>query len=143
MPVRIPAERLREWLRVLDSVEEYARLVEARLGRAAVILYGSFARGDFNLWSDVDMLVVSDAFRGVRPLDRYDMLPAVERIEPVPVTPGELERMLEKPAWRQALRDAVIVVDRLGVGEALKRAGVTPRRLEELRRRVAGLLRGG
>lgn len=141
MPVRIPERRIREWLDVLDSLVEYARLVESKIGPATLILYGSFARGDFNLWSDVDVIVVSDAFEGVRPLDRYDLLPAVERVEPVPVTLQEFRKMLSKPSWRYALRDAVIIVDPLGVERLLYEAGINPRRLEELRARVAGLLR--
>lgn len=140
MPVRIPEKRIREWLNVLDSLVEYARLVGYRLGPVSIILYGSFARGDFNLWSDVDVLIVSDAFEGLRPLDRYDILPAVERIEPVPVTLEEFRRMLSKPSWRYALRDAVIVVDSLGVEKLLMDVGLKPRRLEELRARVLHLL---
>ena len=140
MPVRIPEKRIREWINVLDSLVEYARLVGYRLGPVSIILYGSFARGDFNLWSDVDVLIVSDAFEGLRPLDRYDILPAVERIEPVPVTLEEFRRMLSKPSWRYALRDAVIVVDSLGVEKLLMDVGLKPRRLEELRARVLHLL---
>ncbi len=87
------------------------------------------SRGDFNLWSDVDVLVASPAFSNMRPLDRYDLLPAVGRVEPIPVTPAELEKMLAKPSWRQALRDAVVIHDPLGVEVALRRAGLKPRRL--------------
>jgi len=39
-----------------------------------VVLHGSFACGGFNVWSDVDLLVVSERFRGVGILDRYNLL---------------------------------------------------------------------
>ncbi len=138
--MRLPERRIREWLSVLDSLAEYARLVGSRLGPATVILYGSFARGDFNLWSDVDVIVVSNVFEGVRPLDRYDILPAVERIEPVPVTLHEFRQLLSKPSWRYALRDAVIIVDALGVERVLRDVGIKPRRLEELKNKVIRIL---
>ena len=97
------------------------------------------------MWSDIDLIVVSEAFEGVRFLDRYDIImdaldPGVEAI---PVTPRELREMLSKPAWRQALaRGAVIVRDDYGLAPAIERAtGARPPGLGELRRRVQGLLR--
>jgi len=37
------------------------------------VLVDSYARGDFNLWSDVDVLLISDSFPE-RPLERLKML---------------------------------------------------------------------
>jgi len=49
--------------RVIGELREYASRLRARLGRLSMALYGSYARGDFNLWSDVDVIVVSERFR--------------------------------------------------------------------------------
>ncbi|MBS7648760.1 nucleotidyltransferase domain-containing protein, partial [Candidatus Bathyarchaeota archaeon] len=54
----------------MEIIEERRRLREKRIEearewasrirlRVTAILIGSFARGDFNLWSDVDILVIS------------------------------------------------------------------------------------
>ncbi|WP_244403828.1 nucleotidyltransferase domain-containing protein [Pyrolobus fumarii] len=96
----MPRSRLEEWLRILEEVEGAAARLAARIGRVSVLLHGSYARGDFNLWSDVDLIIVSEVFRGIRPLDRYklvqDVLP--DKVEPIPMTPEELRRAVEKPA---------------------------------------------
>lgn len=47
---------------VLAIVQEFANMLAAQFGEKLndVILYGSYARGDFNKNSDVDVLVVLD-----------------------------------------------------------------------------------
>ena len=141
----MPRRRVEAWLDALARAEATAERLAGRLGRVTVVLHGSYARGDFNVWSDIDLIVVSEAFEEVRFLDRYDIImdaldPGVEAI---PVTPRELREMLSKPAWRQALaRGAVIVRDDYGLAPAIERAtGARPPGLGELRRRVQGLLR--
>ena len=39
-----------------------------------IILFGSYARGQQNEWSDIDLAVISDGFKGVDYLDRLVML---------------------------------------------------------------------
>lgn len=47
------------------------RIVDHLEGDATVILFGSYARGDYNLASDFDIIVISDKFKGERnPLRR-------------------------------------------------------------------------
>ena len=141
--VRVPRERVEEWLCVLDEVERAASRLAEVLGRVSVLLHGSFARGDFNLWSDVDLVLVSEVFRGVRHLDRYELVWRLlpPRAEVVAWTPEELKQALEKPAWLAAFRRGVVVVrDEHGVAELLRRAGVEALHLDELRRRVERLL---
>lgn len=137
--MRVPPERLRRWIEVLDLVEGYARLLRRRLGPVAVVLHGSYARGDFNLWSDVDVIVVSPAYRGVRPLDRYEATPTPPPgFELIPWTPEEARLQLARPAWRQALaRGHAIVVDDVGLADAIAEAGLRPAWLRELRARIA------
>lgn len=142
--VRLPRRRVEAWLEALARVERTASRLAGRLGRVTVLLHGSYARGDFNLWSDIDVIVVSDAFKGVRVLDRYDMVASLlePSVEPVLVTPGEFEGMLSKPSWRQALARGVVVVrDDYGVAGMLQRLGIRVVGLAELVERVRGLLR--
>jgi len=73
--------------------------VEARLGRVeGVILFGSVARGQAGEWSDVDVLVVSDAFEGMPVPDRIGLLLelAGPRVEPLGYTYAELTRMVRR-----------------------------------------------
>ncbi|MGI8576094.1 MAG: nucleotidyltransferase domain-containing protein [Egibacteraceae bacterium] len=82
--------------------QTFAQGLSAELQVRAVVLHGSVARGDFNVWSDVDVLVVADALPE-RFLDRLDALaPWPPRIQPVAWTPAE---------WRQrsARRDPIAV----------------------------------
>lgn len=66
----------------MDILEERRRLREdvIRIARdwacslkfkATAILIGSYARGDFNLWSDIDILLIAE-FTG-NPLDRLKL----------------------------------------------------------------------
>ncbi len=124
MPVIIPARRIREWETLLKEAEEFARSVARKLAPATVILHGSVVRGDFNLGSDIDVIVVSPRFRGTRPLDRYELFQEewmqAARVEPLPWTPEELERALESPSWREALRRGYVLLrDDIGLVEGI------------------------
>ena len=145
MPVRIPVERIREWLKVLGSVERFAARLVEKLGPVTIILYGSYARGDFNQWSDVDLVVVSDKFSGIRVLDRYKLIEDLVEplIQPVLLAPEELREVLSRSAWKYAFQEAcVIVVDGYRLRRLVEeKTGCHPRMLEELRERVASLLR--
>jgi predicted nucleotidyltransferase len=55
----------------VDSVEGQLRLVDIqrflrRVGASRGILFGSRARGDYVTSSDVDLIVISDSFAGMR-----------------------------------------------------------------------------
>jgi len=45
---------------VNDILKEYSKIISSHLGNFTGVLYGSMARGDNNLWSDIDFLVISD-----------------------------------------------------------------------------------
>jgi uncharacterized protein len=54
------ASRHAERERLIEVARVYARALSERIPVRAVVLAGSVARGDFNVWSDVDVLVVAD-----------------------------------------------------------------------------------
>ncbi len=107
--------RRRERERVIELLRDYAELLRRRLGRITLLLYGSYARGDFNLWSDIDVVIVSDAFKGARFLERWKMLPepppGLEALDTITWTLEEARVLMEKPSWRKALEDAIVIVD--------------------------------
>ena len=75
-------------LRVLEELSEELA--------TDVYLFGSYARGDHLLDSDVDVLVVSERFEGMAYVDRVALvrskLPYDMGFEIVALTPGEFER---------------------------------------------------
>ena len=116
---RVLRERRERRRRVIEALRAYAGELRRALGRVTLILYGSYARGDFNAWSDVDVIVVSEAFKGVRYVERWRLLPppppGLEALDTVTWTPGEARVMLGKPSWRKALEHAVVVADDYGL----------------------------
>jgi uncharacterized protein len=78
-----------EQLALVDAARVWVGRLRGRLPLERAVVFGSVARGDFNRWSDVDLLLVSPEFRGP-PLRRLEQLgdrPA--RVQPVCWTPAE------------------------------------------------------
>lgn len=91
--------RQKAWEDLLAEAREYARRVGEALGEARVFLYGSVARGDFNLESDIDLLVVSPHLPQ-DPLERLALLQGLNpgRVEARGLTPEEFARLQAKGA---------------------------------------------
>ena len=59
--VRAIVERRREeQAAALELARGYAARVAGEIPLVAAVVFGSYARGDFNTWSDIDVLIVSD-----------------------------------------------------------------------------------
>ncbi|MGH9064398.1 MAG: nucleotidyltransferase domain-containing protein [Acidimicrobiales bacterium] len=57
---RVVARRRAERERLLDLARSYVADLDPDLGVTAAVVVGSVARGDFNIWSDVDVLVLAE-----------------------------------------------------------------------------------
>jgi len=93
-PHPVVAARIAEQRARIEVARRWAEALAARLPPGvtmhAVVVFGSTARGDFNKWSDVDVLVVADPLPG-RLLDRYDLVaPVPAGVQPVLWTSAEL-----------------------------------------------------
>ncbi len=93
----------------LTGIIEALRVYEPR----RVVLFGSFARGDYHAMSDIDLLIVKDTERPF--LDRIsDVLALCDYdvpLEPLIYTPEELQRMLEEGnSFLQTVLEEGIVV---------------------------------
>jgi predicted nucleotidyltransferase len=59
------------------------------------ILYGSYAKGNYNEWSDIDLALVSDDFIGNRILDKERMIKSIvdinTSISPLPYRPEDFD----------------------------------------------------
>lgn len=94
-------DRLRAWQELMEEARAYAERIREALADAdaEVFLFGSAARGDFNLGSDLDLLVVSAHLPG-DPIERSRLLLrfARGREEPRGLTPDEFRRLAAKGA---------------------------------------------
>ena len=106
--------------RVINELRDYAAKLRGRFGRLTVILYGSYARGDFNLWSDVDVLIISGHFRGTDFVTRcVELNDAPPKLEPICWTPEEAFKALAKPWWREVLKHHVVIIDDYKIAKLL------------------------
>jgi uncharacterized protein len=115
---RVVARRRAERRALVDSARRYVRVLAARLDVRAAVVIGSVARGDFNRWSDVDVLVLAEPLPE-RALDRLTALePRPAGLQPIGWTPGEWEREVERrnPMAVEALERGIWLV---GSPEAL------------------------
>lgn len=98
--------------------EELARVLERLKAYAPqkVILYGSFARGDYHALSDVDLLIVKDTSRPFvqRIGDVLEYVDSPLRIEPMVYTSVELARMQDSgnPFLIGALAEGRVLYER-------------------------------
>ena len=106
-----------------EREEVIARARHYSLGlpfQCSVILLGSYARGDFNLWSDVDILVVG-AFSS-NPVERYSELDFPPSFEVIPFREEEFHLSLKagNPLIAEAAKIGVILRDDYNLGKLLK-----------------------
>lgn len=72
-------------------------LVKAGIHPEEILLFGSYASGTTDAWSDIDLVVISRDFEKIPPLKRLEMLSLATfnlhaPIEALGYTPGEIER---------------------------------------------------
>jgi predicted nucleotidyltransferase len=105
--------RARERERLIALARRYGEGLAARLQVLAVVVVGSVARGDFNLWSDVDVVVVATGLPA-RALDRATVLlsDAPPGVQPVGFLPGEFRDAVRRgnAMAREALSIGIKVV---------------------------------
>lgn len=95
--------------------QELKRFVSSLRGAGArlIVLFGSVARGDINLWSDLDLLVILDSdLPFIKRLGvLYETLQPRVGLDLLAYTPQEFEMMRERPLIRQALREGKVLYE--------------------------------
>jgi predicted nucleotidyltransferase len=95
--------------------DEAARLsaAAAALGAQRVILFGSLARGDTALTSDLDLLIVWDTPLGYldRTVDLYRRLSPRGPVDLLVYTPTEMLDMAERPFVRRILEEGKVLYE--------------------------------
>lgn len=81
------ARRRAEQRALIQRASDFVEAIPGEAGLIAAAVFGSVARGDFNLWSDIDLLVIVAGATG-RSLDRPLALgPPVPRVQAIVWTP--------------------------------------------------------
>ncbi|MEM1769132.1 MAG: nucleotidyltransferase domain-containing protein [Saccharolobus sp.] len=96
---------------VIENARKWASSLNFR---TSAILIGSYARGDFNLWSDVDIVIISDTFKE-NPLERLKKIDPPPGFQIIPLNLEELEKLHNKKdiLAREILEHGVILRDDL------------------------------
>lgn len=98
------------YARLSAEAERIARLLAAR-GATLVVAFGSFARGQVGLASDLDILAVIESdLPFIKRLERLymDLEPRVG-LDLLAYTPREFEEMRERPFVRRALAEGRVL----------------------------------
>lgn len=74
-----------------------AALIQNGIRPERILLFGSYARGNANRWSDIDLAVISKDFETIAPLKRLELLSLATwkvdpRIEALGYTPAEISK---------------------------------------------------
>jgi predicted nucleotidyltransferase len=89
--------------KIYEQLKEFAHLLKTKHKVKKVYLYGSFARGDFNEGSDIDLIIVGE-FEGRMPQRINKILNLTSLpIEPLVYTQAEFEQMKERAFLKQVL----------------------------------------
>jgi predicted nucleotidyltransferase len=106
------AERAQERDRLLELARAYVDGLAGRVPLVAAVVVGSVARGDFNVWSDVDVVVVAERLPERAP-DRARILAEdiPGGIQPVGFTPREFGAALARrnPLAVEAVSTGVVL----------------------------------
>jgi predicted nucleotidyltransferase len=116
---KVIEERVREREEAVREAREFAVCVSQKLGKVTAILFGSFARGDFNVWSDIDVLIVAENLPQ-KPLERLSTidvcLSRFPRVEPILITIEEFVKMKKKSvAVIEAVERGIVLLDMLNL----------------------------
>ncbi len=88
--------------KILDMLKRLAKEIDA-----TIFLFGSYARGDHMLESDVDIIVVSEKFKGMDYIERIafvrSRLPGAIGFDIIALTPEELSERLERSSFFKEL----------------------------------------
>lgn len=108
--VEVVEKRIEERNKIIQEAKAYSKNLSFK---CSVLLIGSYARGDFNLWSDIDLLIIGD-FKG-NPLERLKDIDFPPGYETIMLTPEEINKMKNDKFITDALKDGVTLRDNLRI----------------------------
>lgn len=98
----------------LTKIINFKKKLEKDIQINKMLLFGSFARGDYRRWSDIDLLIVSRDFRNIkkvrRPVRLYDYWTYKYPIDFLCYTPKEFKRLSKRiTIVREAVKEGIII----------------------------------
>ena len=95
---------------IIEKIQMFLHNVSASgLHIERALLFGSYTKGTANMWSDIDVAIVSKDFTGVGFYDRKRVNPFLikidSRIEPHPFRPEDFTE--DNPLVNEILKDAI------------------------------------
>lgn len=99
--------------RVKKIIDLYlAALRENHIPVKQAVLFGSYAKGNYNDWSDIDLALVSEVFEGIRIRDRSKIRPITLKIssdlEVLPYRPQDFN--MDDPFVKEILRTGIKII---------------------------------
>jgi len=100
---------------IITSLQRYiAELSSFGIHASKLILFGSYAQGNADRYSDIDLVVIAPEFDGPRENTMVEKmwlatLPADNRIEPIPCGEKEWETDQSRPILEIARREGIII----------------------------------
>lgn len=109
--MEIIKQREKKRIEIIETAKRWASSLDFDV---TAILIGSYARGDFNLWSDVDILLISNVFKG-NPLDRLRSINMPPGFQAIPINLEEFNTLKMKGdiLVREALKYGIVLRDDL------------------------------
>jgi predicted nucleotidyltransferase len=106
--------RRRYALNLEEAVKRATECLSALPEVRRVSLFGSYARGRRDLFTDLDLLVIMDTDVGVvdRLRDLYALLSLPVDYDLVCYTPAEWEQLQDRTFWRRARQSEVVLYER-------------------------------
>lgn len=98
---------------IISTIKECLKELEkCNIKIEKAILFGSYANGNYNEWSDIDVALVSEDFEGDRFIDRIKVRDITRKInidfEPIPLRPEDFKA--PNPFVTQILNDGQFIV---------------------------------
>jgi uncharacterized protein len=99
---------------IKQIVEDYVRQLKKEIPIEKVVLFGSYAKGNYHKDSDVDLAIFSDYFDGMRRVDgiNYLLLKAMEYdidLEPLPFTKTDY---IKKSGFaKEVLKEGIEIIE--------------------------------
>ena len=113
MPFRADLSRRRRKI-LEEELRRIAASLEGFPGVKRALLFGSLARDEVRPQSDLDLLLVveEDDLPSPRRWDFYYLRLKPRNLDLLVYTPRELEEVKERPFFRRALREAIVIYER-------------------------------
>jgi uncharacterized protein len=99
--------------KVKNTIDDYLRaLAQSNVPIQEAVLFGSYAKGVANEWSDIDIALVSEVFTGDRIVDKDKIrkitLSVSSSIEVIPFSPGDFNS--QNPLAKEIMKNGVKLI---------------------------------